>query len=79
MVLPSDLLRTLVRLCWKLLPDLEEDKLQDFPNEEISKSKIPVMVCAMRSFEGIDDDNIAVRRRINSSQKQVTITNYSSK
>jgi hypothetical protein len=40
----------------KLLPDLEDD-LQGFPNEEISKSEILDMVCAMTSFENFDEDN----------------------
>jgi hypothetical protein len=44
------------QLLRKLLPDLEYD-LQGFPNEEISKSKI-LDVCAMRSFENIDEDNV---------------------
>jgi hypothetical protein len=29
---------------WRKLPDLE-DQLHSFPNEEISKSEIPDMVC----------------------------------
>jgi hypothetical protein len=48
-----------VTLVWswrKLLPDL--DDLQSFPNEEISKSEILDMVCAMKSFENIDEDNV---------------------
>jgi hypothetical protein len=48
--------RTLVRSWRKLLPDIEDDYLQGFPNEEISKSKNLDMVCAMRSFENIDDN-----------------------
>jgi hypothetical protein len=40
----------LVRRWRKLLPDLENDDLKSFPNEEISKSKILDMVCAMRSL-----------------------------
>jgi hypothetical protein len=32
--------------------------LQGFPNEEISKSKILDMVCATRSFENFNEDNI---------------------
>jgi hypothetical protein len=48
----------LVGSCRKLLPDLEEDDLQGFPNKEISKSKIIDMVCTMRSFENIDKDNV---------------------
>jgi hypothetical protein len=47
---------TLVRLWRKLLPDLEGD-LQGFSNEEINKSKILDMVCAMRSFEN-EEDNV---------------------
>jgi hypothetical protein len=49
---------TLVRSWRKILPDLEQDDLQGFPNEEISKSKILDMVCAMRSFENINKDNV---------------------
>jgi hypothetical protein len=49
---------TLIQSRRKLLPDTEENDLQSFPNEEISKSKILDMVCAMRSFENIDKDNI---------------------
>jgi hypothetical protein len=43
---------------WRKLPDLEEDDFQGIPNEEISKSEILDMVCAMRSFENIDKDNV---------------------
>jgi hypothetical protein len=32
--------------------------LQGFPNEEISKSKILDMVCAVRSFENSNEDNV---------------------
>jgi hypothetical protein len=46
----------LVRSWRKLLPDLEEDGLQDFPNEKISKSEIPDMACAMRSFENVKEE-----------------------
>jgi hypothetical protein len=42
----------------KLLPDLDDDYLQGLPNEETSKSKILDMVCATRSFENIDEDNV---------------------
>jgi hypothetical protein len=38
----------------KLLPGLEYD-LQHFPNEEISKSEILDMVCAMKSFKNINE------------------------
>jgi hypothetical protein len=41
----------------KLLPDLTEDDLQGLPDEEINKSQILDMVCAMRSFKNADDDN----------------------
>jgi hypothetical protein len=47
----------LVRLWRKLLPDLEKDDLQGFPNEEISKSKILVKVCAIRNFVNVNKDN----------------------
>jgi hypothetical protein len=40
----------------KLLPDLEEDDLQGFPNDRISKSNILDMVCAKRSFENINEE-----------------------
>jgi hypothetical protein len=46
----------LVQLWRKLLSDLEENDLRGFPNEEISKSEIPVMVCAMRSFENFNKE-----------------------
>jgi hypothetical protein len=46
----------LVQLWRKLLPDLEENHLQGFPNEETSKSKILDMVCAMRSFKNVEDN-----------------------
>jgi hypothetical protein len=49
---------TLVRSRRKLLPDLEEDDLQGFCNEEISKSEILDLMCAMRSFERVDEKNI---------------------
>jgi hypothetical protein len=32
---------------------LQEDNLQGFANEEISKSEVLDMMCAMRSFENI--------------------------
>jgi hypothetical protein len=32
--------------------------LQGFPNEEIRKSEILDMVCAMRSFKNINEDDI---------------------
>jgi hypothetical protein len=41
----------LVVLWRKFLPGLELNYLQDFSNEEISKSKICYMICAMRRFE----------------------------
>jgi hypothetical protein len=49
---------TLVRSRRKLLPHLEENDLQSFRNEGISKSEILDMVCTMRSFENIDEDNV---------------------
>jgi hypothetical protein len=45
----------LVRSWRKLVPDQGEDDLQGFPNEEISKSEILDMICAMRSFENINE------------------------
>lgn len=41
----------------KLLQDLEAYDLQSFRNEEISKSKIRNILCAMRSFKNIGEDN----------------------
>jgi hypothetical protein len=49
---------TLVRSWRKLVPGLEDDDLQGFPNEEIRKSEILDVVCAMRSFENMDEDNV---------------------
>jgi hypothetical protein len=40
----------LVQSWRKLLSVLEDDDFQGFPGEEISKSEILDMVCAMRSF-----------------------------
>lgn len=34
----------------KLVPDLEEDNLQGFPNEDIRKSEIFDSMCATRIF-----------------------------
>jgi hypothetical protein len=45
----------LVQLWRKLLPDLDDDDLQGFPNTEISKSKTPDKVCAMRRSENINE------------------------
>jgi hypothetical protein len=49
---------TLVRSWRKLLTDLEKDDLWGFPNKEISKSKTLDMVCAMRSFENINEETL---------------------
>jgi hypothetical protein len=49
---------TLVQSWRKPVPDLEEYGLQGFCNEEISKSEILDVVCAMRSFENINEDNV---------------------
>jgi hypothetical protein len=35
----------------KAFTDVEDDDLEGFPNEEISKSKILGVVCATRSFK----------------------------
>jgi hypothetical protein len=106
---------TLVRSWRKHLADLEADDVQGFPNKEISKSETLNMVCAMRSFENINEETLkngysdacemsfqhnnaaakqkgeeqgredhsktctAMRRSINSSQKQAIMTNYFSK
>jgi hypothetical protein len=43
--------------CRKLLWDLEDD-FQGFLNEEIMKSKILDMVCAMKSFQNMNKDNV---------------------
>jgi hypothetical protein len=45
----------LVRSWRELFPDLEDDDLQGFPNEEIRKSKILDM-CTMRSFENFNEE-----------------------
>jgi hypothetical protein len=45
----------------KLPSDLEEDDLQGFPNNEISKSEILDMMCAMKSSENNDEDNVEER------------------
>jgi hypothetical protein len=45
-------------LSWRnVLPDLKYDDLQGFPIEEISKSEVLDMVCAMRSFENVNEEN----------------------
>jgi hypothetical protein len=49
---------TVVRSWRKLLPDLEEDNLQGFPNEEISRSEILDMVCVMRSIENTNEETL---------------------
>jgi hypothetical protein len=49
---------TLIRSWRKLLPDQEEDDLQGFPDEEIGKSKILDMMCAVRSFGNVNEDNV---------------------
>jgi hypothetical protein len=49
---------TLVRSWRKLLSDLEEDDLQGFRNEDVSKSEILDIVRATRSFENMDEDNV---------------------
>jgi hypothetical protein len=41
----------------KFLPDLEEEDLQGFLNEELSKPEILDLVCVMRDFENIDENN----------------------
>jgi hypothetical protein len=48
----------LVQSWRKRLPGLEEHYLQGFPNEEISKSKILDMVCAMRSSGNINEETL---------------------
>jgi hypothetical protein len=45
----------LVQSWRKLVPD--RDDLQNFPNKEISKSKILDMLCAMRSFKKVTMNN----------------------
>jgi hypothetical protein len=45
----------LVQSWRKLLPDVEGDDLHGFPNEETSKFEI-LDVCAMRSFENIEEE-----------------------
>jgi hypothetical protein len=108
---------TLVQSWRKLLPDLQDDDLQGFPNKENSKSEILDTVYAIRSSKNTDEHNeewpqsdvcevgfqhmtdivnaaakqtgeedggedkseicTAMRRSLNSSQKQVTNTSYS--
>jgi hypothetical protein len=46
----------LVQSWRKLLPDPDDDDLQGFPKEEISKSKILDMVCAMSSSGNINEE-----------------------
>jgi hypothetical protein len=46
---------TWLQLVRKVLPDLGND-LQSLPNEEISKSEILNMVCAVRTFENINKE-----------------------
>jgi hypothetical protein len=41
----------LVQSWGKLIPELEKDDLQGFPNKDMSKSNILDMVCAMRSLK----------------------------
>jgi hypothetical protein len=41
----------------KLLSYLEDDVLQGFSNDEVSRSEILNIVCEMKSFESIDKDN----------------------
>jgi hypothetical protein len=48
----------------KLLPDLEEDGLQGFPNKEISKSEILDMVCAVSCFESINKEMLKNSYRV---------------
>jgi hypothetical protein len=48
----------LVQLWRKLVPHLENDDLQGFPDEESSKCEILDMVCAMKSFENVNTDNV---------------------
>jgi hypothetical protein len=48
----------------KFLPDLEEDDLQGFSNEEASKSKIFDMMCAMRSFENTNKETLKNSYRV---------------
>jgi hypothetical protein len=68
----------------KLLPDVKEDDLQGFPSEEISKSKILDMVCAMRSFENINEEMLmngysVMRVNWPSSTRQIDIVNATRK
>jgi hypothetical protein len=49
---------TLVQSWRRHLPDLEENVLQGFSNEEIRKSEILDMVCVMRSFENINKETL---------------------
>jgi hypothetical protein len=49
---------TMVRSWQKLLPDLEDNNLQGFPNEEITKSDILDMVCDIRNSENTDEGKV---------------------
>jgi hypothetical protein len=40
----------------KLLPDLDDDDMQGFPDKEISKSEIVDMVYTMTNFENINKE-----------------------
>jgi hypothetical protein len=48
----------LVQPWMKLVPNIEEDDFQSFPNEEFSKSEIIDRVCAMRYFKNVDEGNV---------------------
>jgi hypothetical protein len=75
---------TSIQLWKKLLPDLGDDDLQDYPNEEIRKSKI-LDICAITRSENVNRDNaeewlqMAKRRSLKQLTKEATITNKFSK
>jgi hypothetical protein len=54
----SVILVTLIQSWRKLLPDLEDDDFQGFPNKETSKSENLDIVCAMKSYENTNKDNV---------------------
>jgi hypothetical protein len=49
---------TLFQSLKTLLPDLDDDDLHGFPYEAISKSKIVDMMCAMTSFQNINEETL---------------------
>jgi hypothetical protein len=48
----------------KFVPDLENDNLQGFINDELNKFKFLDTMCAVRSFRNVDKDNIKERLKV---------------